>query len=229
MTSSDRLHFDSVVQDVGCVALPRPTGLRLLMMPMLLEDVFGSLPVALHAHHWVPVVAALVQLAPCHRGVGYLTLDERLVRNGQHHRRPGLHVDGWPDEGHAGPGGAWGGGGGWGGGQGMVVVASHLGSVAYRQTFSGQPQRFGDCEHLRPQITVGPLPLQAGHVYHLGSLAVHETIPAGGDQFRQFVRLSMPSRAAWPRNCTPNPLGIQPTGPIIDARPAEFTGYEPNL
>ena len=218
------MQWVSEVKKLGSLSFPPPAGIRVLLMPIDLGDVAGTLPPFLSG--WRRAIERLRGVAPCRSGIGYLTIDERWTPAGARHRRPGLHVDGWADDADGGP---WGGGGGWGGREaGMVVAASHVGSVAYAQSFAGAPRRYGDCEHVREQCDPARrVVLAAGTAYQLGGLAVHETLPAEHDQVRQFVRLSMPSGAAWPVSCTPNPLGIPPGGPMALPRPPSFTRWVP--
>ncbi len=222
------MRWQSTVERVGTVRFPTFTSTRILMMPFHLHDVAGSLPVEIM--RWWDALARIMQWASVREGIGYLTIDEQFVGRCQHHRRPGLHVDGWVNEVPGTPdyrSGSWGGGGVWGKG-GFIVVASDAGSRAWRQEFEGEPGDWGDCGHLREQLDpAAVITLEGGFVYELGALTVHETLPARCDQFRQFLRLSMPSKADWPASNTPNPLGVQPEGRTIEARPSVFTEYVP--
>jgi len=183
---------------------------------------------------WADVVTMIgVELMAQYAGqVGYVTVDERYIDVGETLRRPGLHVDGWHKTeadvtagGWGGDGGTWGGSGGgsWGGvgrgqgGTGLVTVSNPAGCMVYDQEFDGEPAPEGDCEHLRPQCTVGYL-LEANTVYWMAPLCVHESLPAGYAQKRQFLRLSMPSTADWYEGYTENPLGVKPTGAIKPRR-----------
>lgn len=214
------MRWYSDVDDCGPVTLPPPTGIRVLMMPFYLHSVRASLPLSLSS--WVPTLEAMLTREPT-IGVGYVTIDERAVKAGQHHRRPGLHVDGWADEQDS---GVWG-GGAWGR-RGCLMAASHLGSLAYRGTFTGTPMRYGDCDHLHEQRSdVSLVLLTANTCWRLGALTVHETVPLRYPARRSFVRISFPSSAGWPSSCTPNPLGILPTGPMLPPRPSRFTRYTP--
>ena len=225
------MKWQSTVERVGVTKLPTFESTRILMMPFELRDVGGSLPVEIL--RWWDVVSVVALMGQLYEGIGYLTIDEQFVGRCQHHRRPGLHVDGWanpvpgtPDYGS----GGWGGGGGGGvwGKNGFLVVASDAGSRAWRQEFDGEPGDWGDCEHLRPQLCPqAAITLEGGSVYQLGALTVHETLPARCDQFRQFVRVSMPSFADWPASNTANPLGVQPEGRVVGPRPSAFTEYAP--
>lgn len=203
--------FTSTLQTLGPVTLPHYEGIRVMMMPFHTHDVRGSLPPALS--HWAPVVERMA--APASAGVGYLTIDEALVRAGETHRRPGLHVDGVGPDGRA---GGWGGGGGWGS-KGMTMVASHVGCRAYVQEFCGAPAHEGDCSHLAadadPRCAVD---LQPDQIYLCSPMTVHEALPMKTDTRRQFCRVSFPSDAPWYEGYTENPLGILPAGPIHPRR-----------
>ena len=62
----------------------------------------------------------------------------------------------------------------------------------------------------------------------MGGLCVHESLPMDRSVDRQFIRISMPSKAGWYSNCTPNPLGIEPEGPILPHRPKKFSNFRMN-
>lgn len=109
---------------------------------------------------------------------------------------------------------------------GWLTISSIVGCRAWNQAFTGEPRKFGDCEHLRSQFAEeNAIVLEPGTAYHLNSLAVHESLPQRETAARQFVRLSMPSAAGWPSSCTANPLGVRPGGPILPPRPDAFTNY----
>lgn len=195
------------------VTLPVFKGVRVMMMPFHTHDVEDSVPEDLF--RWVPTIERMCEYAPA--GVGYLTIDESLVRAGETHRRPGLHVDGIGPDGRA---GGWGGGGGYAS-EGMVMVASHYGCNAYPQAFDGYPGPDGDCEHLRGELRAR-WELQAGFVYQCRPLLVHEAIPMVSDTKRSFCRVSFPSPCPWYEGYTPNPKGILPEGPIHPERVAQM-------
>lgn len=196
--------FYSDVKDVGSVDLPAYTGLRVMMMPVRLED-----PETVPWPEWRPAFERLVELAPVREGVGYLTIDEADLRAGECHRRPGLHVDGL---------GAWGGGGPWAA-RGMLLASSRIGCRAWRQEFKGAPGPDGDCEHLVDQLDPNAVVyMRRGRVYHCGPLAVHESLRPAVGGHRQVVRLSMPSDAPWFEGYTESPCGVLPTGPTLSRR-----------
>ena len=214
--------MQSEIVRCGHVSFPEFSDTRAMMMPFLLEDPYGSLPVSMSG--WKPTVAVILTHSKVKSGVGYLTIDEAHVKAGTTHRRPGLHVDGIGPNGTI---GGWGGGGGGWGKNGMLVAASHVGCRGWAKTFIGDAGNNGDCEHLREQCDdKDAIIMEAGEVYWCGPLAVHESTPILDDCARQFVRVSMPSDAPWYEGYSVNPMGIQPTGPIHAPR-AEFMGFRP--
>lgn len=214
--------FNSKIDVLGLAKLPEFSGIRVLMMPFKIEDIENTIPF----ESWKPIMKKLMKVSPCKNGTGYLTIDELSLKAGDIHRRPGLHVDGWKDEGNS---GGWGGGGGWGSsvdGEGMLLITNVLGSVGYPQKFTGTPNQFGDCEHLRAQLSCStPFNFEPNFIFRLDGLTVHESIPVKQDCNRQFVRVSMPSSANWNSSNTPSPFGILPEGPIVEPRPNDFTNY----
>lgn len=231
--------IDSKFKTISLVEFPKFTGLRIMHMPYHTHDLLSLSGVA---DQYAPFLAALKSHTP--PGVGYLTIDEVSLKKGEVHRRPGLHVDGVDETGPnrlSGGGGGWGGGsgGGWGGGYtapsvragygatGMIVAASHLGSCAYAQTFSGEAKANGDCEHMRFQCK-DHSPLLAGVAFGLEPMTVHESLPVEEDCNRQFIRISFPSNSAWYEGYTVNPNGVKPQGEIRPAR-KEFMNYRPDL
>ncbi len=217
---------------LGEIEFPMAQGVRILMMPFKAEDVAGTLPY----NQWKLAVQKLVSVSGQITGTCYLTIEETLVDPRRSQRRPGLHVDGWHDDGAA--DGIWGGGGSggiWGGRDcegpyGMLMASSMYGCNVYSQEFDGEPAEYGDCEHLRSQLISGrQVECQPGQIYACGPMTVHESVKPREYGPRQFVRLSMPSDGMWPESCTPNPLGVFPDGPIAPARPEEFTRYAREL
>jgi len=183
------------------------------MMPFLMEAPEDSLPAGLGA--WRKTIASICAQSTVRAGVGYVTIDEAIVPAGETHRRPGLHVDG---------AGSWGGGGGYAA-NGMFQLVNIPGCRAWRQVFEGAPGPDGDCEHLRAQLRGEcEMKLWAGVLWWCSPMAVHEALPMLFAAPRQFLRVSMPSSAPWHSDCTPNPLGVQPGGPIVGPRPTQM-GY----
>lgn len=209
--------FVSSFEYRGTVALPAFSGIRCMMMPLVIGEM-DTVPAFLNA--WRVALASLFEMSRKHTGAGgYITIDEKIVNPGETHRRRGLHVDGI----YRGNPGSWGGGGPggpWGApGTGMLTVASVPGCRAWRGTLAGRPGDEGECDHLKSQCSdADAVEFGAGKVYWLDGLCVHESMPMIERAPRQFVRLSMPSTAPWFEGYTVNPLGIEPTGPILPRR-----------
>jgi hypothetical protein len=202
--------IESKIEDFGLLMLPAFTGTRVMMMPFLMQEPHDSLPDSLAQYR--ESVARVCALATVKSGVGYLTIDESLVRAGETHRRPGLHVDGF---------GAYGGGGGYAR-NGMFLAASHEGCAGYPGLIDADPAPEGDCEHMRALVRNRQV-MRAGRVYWCGPMAVHESLPMVADTRRQLLRISMPSDAPHHREYTPNPTGVQPTGEPAAPRPAQMS------
>lgn len=219
------MKFHSEYKQLGVVELPQFTGLRLMMLPVIIGD-SASIPDFAQSYNRLFEEISDMPHASDHKGcVGYLTIDEKLVKPQTSHRRGGLHVDGI----YRGSAGGWGGGGSWGGGEGpidddgepsgpgMLTVSNPPGCIAYNQWFEGTPGDEGECDHLGSQCRNGEL-LEPNRVYWLNPVCVHESIPLNEETTRQFIRLSLPSTAPWFEGYTENPLGIKPTGPILAER-----------
>lgn len=198
--------YDSKIELLGQVEFPRYSATRVMMMPFLLEEPRGSLPTPLTGYRGL--VSHICSKSAVREGVGYLTIDEALVLEGETHRRPGLHVDGL---------GAWGGGGGYAA-NGMFVAASVEGCEGYQGVFDAALGDDGDCAHIDVSKAT-TVRMGASKLYWCSPRAIHRSLPMPRDIHRQFIRISMPSDAPWHEGYTPNPLGIMPTGPIGLARP----------
>lgn len=195
---------------LAAINFPRFTGRRLMMLPFDVAD-----PNSLHPAQvggYAPLVFELLAQVEHRPGVGYLTIDEGLVTWGETQRRPGLHVDGC---------GAWGGGGGYGK-AGMVIAASCDPPMLY-DVEAVEPGPEGDCEHERERLGA-PLDMRAGEAWWCASHCVHEARPVSQTGPRQFLRISLPSDAAFHWPYTPNITGVRPpTAPGPDR--AAFMGY----
>lgn len=210
--------FESVFARVEEIQLPQPSGIRIMMLPVVIGSA-DSLPEYLSA--WRDTFTKLSGMAPKHKGqIGYLTIDEKQVSPGDSHRRPAPHVDGI----YQGGAGGWGGGhtgGTWGGvGNGMLTVSSPAGCRAWNQEFTGWPGYEGECDHLADQCREDACTLfEPNVVYWVDGLCVHESIPQTEEVMRQFVRLSLPSDGPWFIGYTANDeKGIMPTGAILPER-----------
>jgi hypothetical protein len=205
--------FLSKFKERGSILLPDFSGIRVMMLPIVHHDL-ATVPDYLDG--WQDVLANLFSMSDEHEGkVVYLTIDEKVVKEGETHRRAGKHVDGF---------GGWGGGsGGWGGGgvksTGMLTVSNIAGCKAWHQSFDGEPVGEGSCDHLADQCSpMAETLLAPNTVYWLDGMCVHESVVQPAETARQFVRLSLPSNADWYEGYTENPLGVLPTGAIKPRR-----------
>ncbi len=197
--------FTSVVHGpVGKVSFPEFRGAQAYMHPIDLAA--PTLPS--DCADFAPVVALMIRdsgITPS--GAAFVTIDQRHIRAGQSHRRPGPHVDGnfifdWG-----------GGGGGWLTGVagrvlspenhrlqycnpmgGMLIASDAVGCRVWRGEFSGQPKQGGDCSHLGEQLdSAQSWLMEAGAVYLGNSTCVHESLPFAHDVRRTLVRITLPS------------------------------------
>lgn len=210
--------FESIFEEIKEIELPKFTGVRVMMLPVILGDT-ATLPE--FVEQYKKTFEALCKMIdPSLKGqVGYLTVDEKTIEPDKTHRRQGLHVDGVYNGGV----GGWGGGhsgGSWGSvGNGMLTVSNPAGCRAWNKTFTGWPQSEGECYHLADQCPEQEAVLfKPNMVYWVDGLCVHESMPQLEKVDRQFVRLSLPSEGPWFEGYTENPLGIKPTGEILPRR-----------
>lgn len=208
--------FESIFQEIKEVELPEFTGLRIMMLPVIIGDI-ESIPE--FVENYKELFRNLCKMADSslEGQVGYLTVDEKVVEPQKTHRRQGLHVDGV----YQGGVGGWGGGhsgGSWGSvGNGMLTISNPAGCRAWNKTFTGWPK--GECDHLIDQCSEDEAVLfKPNMVYWVDGLCVHESMPQITQVNRQFVRLSLPSEGPWFEGYTENPLGIKPTGKILPRR-----------
>lgn len=204
--------FKSVYRKVWShsgIEFPVFTGERIMMMPVELGSMKG-VPV-----QYKPILEKLYGVIEARfiGAIGYLTIDERHVKENETLRRSGLHVDGY----YHGKCGAWGGGGSWGSvGNGMLTISSTPHCKAYLGSIDGEPMAEGECDHL--DISDAGEIFEAGQIYWVDGACVHESLPVDKDTDRQFLRLSMPSNGPWFKGYTENPEGIKPSNDILQER-----------
>lgn len=210
--------FESEIEQVGDITFPEPAGTRIMMMPFHLHNLDTVDKNGLVS--WKNALSELVKVSPVKTGTAYLTIDEGLVQKGNTQRRPGLHVDGVGPKGEY---GGWGGGGNPWASRGMLVASSVFGCRAWKKEFFGFPNENGDCSHLEEQcMEEDEIKMLPNKIYFCSPLCVHESVPMTETIYRQFVRLSLPSDAAWYEGYTENLCGIKPVGPIHPPRPEKF-------
>lgn len=204
------MKIESKIENFGSVQFPSFSGVRAMMMPFRMEDPRGTVPYP----QYLDLVSEICAKSSVKQGVGYLTIDEAVVEQGETQRRPGLHVDGYNAP--------YGGGGGGYAHNGMFVASSVLGCIGYRGSFDVDLDQDGGCREEDRLAFGGGSPLLWNQLYWCSPHAVHESIPMAIRTPRQFIRISMPSDAPHHREYTPNPLGVLPTGPASAARPVQM-------
>lgn len=205
--------FDSVYTPLHQLTLPKFSGIRVMMMPINISKI-DLMPAAMRP--WKNIISDLFSAVKMSDGIGYVTIDEKIVHIGQTHRRRGLHVDGVFNNGP----GKWGGGGGSWGAKGFITVASTVGCRAWNQQgIVGSPGPDGEADHLKDQLLDNKSELlQPNVAYLVDGLCIHESITQPQTVARQFVRLSLPNNAPWFEGYTPNTMGVLPEGPILPRR-----------
>jgi hypothetical protein len=140
------------------LTLPLFSGVRVQMMPL---DFANPHLIPESLQHYLPTIQKLIDMSDYKSGIGYITIDEKFVKAGTSHRRPGIHVDDY----------SWGGGSGGGtvwGSRGMLLVSNVIGCKAWSQNVVGRPGKDGDCSHLAPQLKEeNSILLEPNHVYWL--------------------------------------------------------------
>lgn len=150
----------------------------------------------------------------------WLTVDEATVNEGEHHRREGLHIDGYWDENNC-----WRPRGKnyklpkndsearkikltentdefWETAEfdedcGVILASNVLGSQGFKGIWNGGPKSEGNCEHVDVS-NMERIPFNANNSYAGNVLMLHETtpIPRGPDNYsfnhRQMARLIIP-------------------------------------
>lgn len=225
--------INSIYRPLREVTFPEFSGIRIMMMPVEFSNM-DSIPNSLEGYK--PMIEKLFNEVPDEKGVGYLTIDEKFLKKGETHRRPGLHVDGmfnggikggWGGGGWGGsqpiPSGSWGGGGGWGGSNsstgGFILASNVPGCRAWKQTVWSDPINDGECGHMEEFLKdENSEVLKGGIAYWLNPMCVHESLPMDEDKQRQLIRLSFPNDCPWFEGYTENPLGVKATGIILPRR-----------
>jgi hypothetical protein len=154
---------------------------------------------------WESILKEIVDCSPKKTGKAYLTIDEKIVKKGESHRRGGPHTDGNYLFG-------WGGGGsGWLTGEdgrflprekheqqycsdkgGMLIVSSYEACDGWNGEFEGQPNQGGDCSHLDLN-NMEKFRLEKNTLYWGNSTFIHESLPLTEDVKRQLVRVTLPT------------------------------------
>jgi len=199
----------------GFAEFPEPTGININMMPFRMDDP-SSLPEFVQ-HYW-PMIEECNLPAKEKQKIGYLTIQEGMVKAGETQRRSGVHIESpgsfvqpgqYNKERYN-----------WGCGivnmdrssvEGGMYIANNVPcSCKLWNVQIREPERaagkLGDMEHMRDWLPEG-VTMDPGKIYWLTDATPHESLPVGEDICRQFFRLVTSSLSAWyPEHCTENPL-----------------------
>jgi hypothetical protein len=205
--------FESSIKLSGEITFPEFSGIRILQMPFILGDI-ESIPDFLF--HWKNTFLQLFDISHIKNGIAYITIDEKIVKKDETHRRKGLHVDG-VFEGHA---ECTFGGGTFGTiKDGMYLASSEIGCRAWNQSFNGWAGYEGECDHLLDQCKPeNEVILNKNKIYWLGGLCVHESIPMKKDTKRTLIRMTLPNDNPCFDGFTLNPKGIKHEGKMLPRR-----------
>lgn len=149
------------------------------------------------------LVEEMISGLPIKKGLAYFTVDGKLIKKGESHRRPGVHIDGnfLPSQG-------WD-SGGWkigGGGKvlsesdhliayesntgGLLIASTHPACKGWNGLFEGRPSTGGDCAHIN--ITGNGFIMNPNVIYYGNSQFLHESVPVDKDVHRTLVRITLP-------------------------------------
>jgi hypothetical protein len=223
------------------VAFPEPTGIKVNMLPFDYWDIKGTLPDYLAGYKdliWQCPVLAQPSEGGVLKKIVYLSVHESLVRAGETHRRPGLHIErpacvsarviphdttygseyhsacwglGFSDEnGHPVDG---------------IYMASNVDdSCEVWPALIDDPAEVtddhGSVEHMRSYMLrsgVRPIKLKANSLTWITDRTPHESLPIKSSVYRQWFRLVVGPISVWhSKHNSWNPLGVQPDAPISD-------------
>ena len=168
------------------------------MLPFDLETL-NEIPLEFNS-----MVTNMIKFLPMKKGIAYLTVDGKLVKEGQTQRRGGMHIDGNYIHDIR----SWGGGGGWKVGEGGRILSSEHHKLSYEsQTggmliastypackgwngeFEGNPYVGGDCT----RVKVGEGFMLKPHMLYYGySQFLHESLPIDKTTHRVVARITLP-------------------------------------
>lgn len=203
----------SIVSQRGNVAFPAHIGERVYMHEFFKGT---GLPAALA--RWQPIVNSMLDGVETTLPI-YLMVDQGMVKAGDTHRRPGVHVDGYWNPGKGKHGwrnriGAHGGSGhgqhrrdrGYSGGHGSrppthlrkgygeeaLFLATDVSACrAYSGEWEGMAGEGGDCSHINVSA-LHQVMFESNKVYAGNVAMLHESLPVKADTLRTVVRLNVP-------------------------------------
>jgi len=199
--------YKSEFKELDSVPFPDTTGERVYMEPFLQRE---GLPPQLM--HWQRTVDAMLGAYQTSMPI-YLMIDQSDVKEGEAHRRPGVHIDGYWNpavEAHSnGPGhGAQPapvhtprpthscGSGSWAAAdfaelEAVILASSMEGAVGYLGEYAGPIGDMGDCSHLDTS-QMDKFLMRAGRAYGGNITGLHESVPVKQNGHRTLVRLNVP-------------------------------------
>ena len=188
----------SISKDLYHVEIPSYEG-ELKMIPFSLATL-SEIP-----QRFKNVVSSMIKDLPVKKGIAYLTVDGRVVKKGETHRRGGPHIDGnyYPEFSTCGSGGN-----GWKVGEGgntlnsdqhkqsycvhtggMIIASTIKGCKGWDGFFDGEPGVGGDCSHI--ELNEG-FWLEPNMAYYGSSQFIHESMPIQEDHHRTLIRITLP-------------------------------------
>lgn len=204
-----------VLEKIGMVEFPPPQGININMMPFIVGD-DNSIPE--EYRHYCPMLRQCYLDEEEMGKVGYLSITETSVKQGESQRRPGIHTEKHPNAG-------WGGGGGWGGGKpgdklkkGLYQTSNVDDSCKAWDILLARTGKMGDCEHLREVLEESPFGvlMKKNELYWLTDSCPHESLPLKADTERQWFRFVTSDVSIWYKeHSTANRLGVAPAAKII--------------
>ena len=188
--------INSISHQLHEIQIPNFTG-KVSMLPFNL-DTLNEIPLEFNS-----MVTNMIKFLPMKKGIAYLTVDGKLVKEGLTHRRGGMHIDGNYIHDIS----SWG-GGGWKVGEGGRILSSEHHKLSYEsQTggmliastypackgwngeFEGNPYVGGDCS----RIKVGEgFMLKPHTLYYGNSQFLHESLPIDKTTHRVVARITLP-------------------------------------
>jgi hypothetical protein len=170
-------------------------GIAVNMMPVVIGDP-STVPVNLRGY--LPLMEQCSGLEP--GTVGYLTINESVVREGETQRRPGIHTEGTSGGRH----------GGSHGGTGVYMASTDGACRVWAEDVGPEEVDAHGGLLFEPDSCCERMALSA--LYSMTDRTPHEALPAERTGPRQFFRLVSEDVTVWyAQHNTPNPLGVQPT------------------